>query len=264
MVGRATDQPQARLQLLGGEQGRWPSDHASRRVRSHCVGSHELLHEHQQLESGETGLQLHEELRGRGAGESLAKRENLACRRLPPWGASPGRLLSCAGNPAEPARATAPGACPARPIPTGRPPSRRRGRNRGRLRWRRWAPAGCSRACEGLRARWYVREESSWLEARANGRVEPGPALPISCESFSGVGPSRSLEPRAICFSTLKQSQKAHEGREGRVATPSLEPRNAAVGTELSPKSLQLRALALICCQPPRYPARHHPTPPDL
>lgn len=72
-----------RLQLLGHEQGRWPSDHASRRVRSHCVGSHELLHERQQLESGETGLQLHEELRGRGAGESLAKRENLACRRLP-------------------------------------------------------------------------------------------------------------------------------------------------------------------------------------
>ena len=118
--------------------------------------------------------------------------------------------------------------------------------------------------CEGLRARWYVREESSWLEARANGRVEPGPALPISCESLSGVGPCRSLEPHAICFSTLKQSQKAHEGREGRAVTPSFEPRNAAVGTELSPKSLQLRALALICCQPPRYPARHHPALPDL
>ena len=83
VVGRATGQPQARLQLLGREQGRWPGDHASRRVRSHRVGSHELLHERQQLESGETGLQLHEELRGRGAGESLAKRENLACRRLP-------------------------------------------------------------------------------------------------------------------------------------------------------------------------------------
>lgn len=155
-------------------------------------------------------------------------------------------------------------ACPARPIPTGRPPSRRRGCNRGRLRRRRWAPAGCSRACEGPRARWYVREESSWPEARANGRVEPGSALPISCESLSGVGPSRSLEPRTICFSTLKQSQKAHEGRGGRAVTPSLELRNAAVGTELSPKSLQLWALALICCQPPHYPACHHPAPPDL